>query len=194
MIKHENLSSREKAKLLTSAAKAQGRKPDDITAAVGRILRTARMKILPPFTASNSILPVIVLQNLRRISPATAASPTGGVCLPTGLRRRARCTARLGLPAPSLLPTPATPVAGGPHFRLPTPAAYQGGPAFLRLRPPDRSRSPPALPHVGHLHPDCRRLAVFDEIPTRHPIRPSFRHASKLAARSTSRPGPISPN
>jgi serine/threonine protein phosphatase PrpC len=42
MIKHENLSSREKAKLLTSAAKAQGRKPDDITVAVGRISRTAR--------------------------------------------------------------------------------------------------------------------------------------------------------
>jgi hypothetical protein len=29
-----------------------------------------------------------------------------------------------------------------------------------------------------HLHPDCR-LAVFDEIPIRHLIRPSFRHASK---------------
>jgi hypothetical protein len=27
---------------------------------------------------------------------------------------------------------------------------------------------------VEHLHPDCR-LAVFDEIPIRHPIRPSFR-------------------
>jgi hypothetical protein len=32
--------------------------------------------------------------------------------------------------------------------------------------------------HVEHLHPDCR-LAVFDEIPIRHLIRPSFRHASK---------------
>jgi hypothetical protein len=44
------------------------------------------------------------------------------------------------------------------------------------LRPPHRS--PPALPHVEHLHPDWR-LAVFDEIPIRHLIRPSFRHASK---------------
>jgi hypothetical protein len=32
---------------------------------------------------------------------------------------------------------------------------------------------------VEHLHPDCR-LAVFDEMPIRHLIRPpSFRHASK---------------
>jgi hypothetical protein len=31
---------------------------------------------------------------------------------------------------------------------------------------------------VKHLYPDCR-LAVFDEIPIRHLIRPSFRHASK---------------
>jgi hypothetical protein len=44
------------------------------------------------------------------------------------------------------------------------------------LRPPHRS--PPALPHVEHLHPDCR-LAVLDEISIRHLIRPSFRHASK---------------
>jgi hypothetical protein len=44
------------------------------------------------------------------------------------------------------------------------------------LRPPHRS--PPALPHVEHLHPDCR-LAVFDGISIRHLIRPSFRHASK---------------
>ena len=45
------------------------------------------------------------------------------------------------------------------------------------MRPPHRS-PPPALPHVEHLHPDCR-LAVFDEISIRHLIRPSFRHASK---------------
>jgi hypothetical protein len=45
------------------------------------------------------------------------------------------------------------------------------------LRPPHRSPRP-ALPHVEHLHPDCR-LAVFDEIPISHLIRPSFRHASK---------------
>jgi hypothetical protein len=37
----------------------------------------------------------------------------------------------------------------------------------LRLRPPHRS--PPALPHVKHLHADCR-LAVFDEMPIRHLI------------------------
>jgi hypothetical protein len=42
----------------------------------------------------------------------------------------------------------------------------------LRLRPPHRS--PAALPHVEHLHPDCR-LAVFDEMPIRQLIRPSFR-------------------
>jgi hypothetical protein len=41
------------------------------------------------------------------------------------------------------------------------------------------------------LHPDCR-LAVFDEIPIRHLIRPSpFRHACK--GRFEARPGPISP-
>jgi hypothetical protein len=34
------------------------------------------------------------------------------------------------------------------------------------------------LPHVEHLHADCG-LAVFDEMPIRHLIRPSFRHASK---------------
>jgi hypothetical protein len=31
---------------------------------------------------------------------------------------------------------------------------------------------------VEHLRPDCR-LAVFGDIPIRHLIRPSFRHASK---------------
>jgi hypothetical protein len=36
----------------------------------------------------------------------------------------------------------------------------------------------PALPHVEHLHPDCR-LAVYDEMSIRHLIRPSFRPASK---------------
>jgi hypothetical protein len=71
---------------------------------------------------------------------------------------------------------------GRAHFSLPK--------EDLRLRPPHRS--PPALPHVEHLNPDCR-LAVFDEISMRHLIRPSFRRASK--ARSASRPGPpISPN
>jgi hypothetical protein len=31
---------------------------------------------------------------------------------------------------------------------------------------------------VENLHPDCR-LAIFDEMPIRHLIRPSFRHAGK---------------
>jgi serine/threonine protein phosphatase PrpC len=37
VVKHQNLSSRQKAKALSDMAKAHGRKPDDITVAVGTI-------------------------------------------------------------------------------------------------------------------------------------------------------------
>jgi hypothetical protein len=109
-------------------------------------------------------------------------------------------------PSPQLLSPPSPPPSpdplAGDHLQLASVAvsaarrdSASSHPGRAHFSPPRRTcvcarhtAAPPALPHVEHLHPDCR-LAVFDEIPIRHLTRLSFRHASKAA--SASRPGPI---
>ena len=87
---------------------------------------------------------------------ASSTRPTS-VRPAAGLRRCVRRTSRLGLFPP------------GQSVLQPTEQD-------LRLRPPDCGS--PALPHVEHLHSDCR-LAVFNQIPIRHLVRSPFGHISE---------------
>jgi hypothetical protein len=105
------------------------------------------------------------------VEPPTVATPTG-VWPATGLRRRVRCTARLS-------PFPPPPVEHTP--------GHQGGATCVCARP--AHRSPPALPHVGHLHADCR-LAVLDEPDTGRSAISSAPRFATLASKERLEAGP----
>jgi hypothetical protein len=114
----------------------------------------------PAYRSARPTSPPYPAPQLSASEPRAPSTRPTSVRPAAGLRRCVRRTSRLG----RLFP--------------PGQSALRPAKQDLCLRPPDCGS--PALPHVEHLHSDCR-LAVFNQIPIRHLVCPPLRHTADLS-------------